>query len=300
MAVITDLMQSYDQSTVNDYTIAEGIHMISPTDTPLQLLLPKVQVGSAKAEWIEDELTGQATTLAATVASTTETEITAASGDGDDKFPPDVDTYNVVIRVDQEYMLVTGKSGDVLTVTRGYGSTTESTHASGAVVHIISQMEQGVKTLRVLRTILEVVLMSLAVTGAGIYRRVCVTKACTMTMQPSTIAAIVIAVVTTLLVAVYLVRHRHHPPDIYVPKAAWLRAGIYFCACYLVAIATGVFGALLSNPIATPEQIADPAWWSWIVGLALLVTAAYWVIWARWTPIARIHRGSMFSKVRAG
>jgi hypothetical protein len=68
-----------------------------------------------------------------------------------------------------------------------------------------------------------------------------------------------------------------------VPKAAWLRAGIYFGACYLVVIATGVFDALLSNPIATPKQIADAAWWSWIVGLTLLVTVAYWGIWARYT-----------------
>lgn len=141
MAAITDLMQSYDQSTVNDYTIAEGIHIISPTDTPLQLLLPKVQVGSAKAEWLEDELTGQTTTLAATVANTTDTEITVASGDGTDRFPPDVDIYSVVIRVDQEYMLVTGESSDVMTVTRGYGSTTKATHAANATVHIISQAE---------------------------------------------------------------------------------------------------------------------------------------------------------------
>jgi hypothetical protein len=141
MAVITDLMQSYDQSTVIDYTIAEGIHMISPTDTPLQLLLPKVQTGSVKAEWIEDELAGLVTTLASAIGDTATTQITIVSGDGADKFPPDVDTSNVVIRIDQEYMLVTGKSDDVLTVTRGYGSTTKATHSSGAVVHIVSQME---------------------------------------------------------------------------------------------------------------------------------------------------------------
>ena len=141
MAIVTDLMQSYDQSDANDYTIAEGIHMISPTDTPLQLMFPKTQVGSVKNEWIEDELTAQTTTLAATVATTSATQITIDTGDGVDKLPADVDSYNVVIRVDQEYMLVTGISGDDLTVTRGYGSTTKSTHASGAVVHIISQME---------------------------------------------------------------------------------------------------------------------------------------------------------------
>ncbi|MFC1714857.1 DUF5309 family protein [Candidatus Poribacteria bacterium] len=141
MAIVTDLMQSYDQSNVNDYTIAEGIHMISPTDTPLQLMLPKVQVGSAKNEWIEDELTAQTTTLAAAISTTTATSATIASGDGADKFPPDVATYNTVIRVDQEYMLVTAVSTDTLTITRGYGSTTAATHSSGASVHIVSQIE---------------------------------------------------------------------------------------------------------------------------------------------------------------
>ena len=141
MPIITDLMQSYDQSNTNDYTIAEGVHIISPTDTPLQLMFPKVQVGSAKNEWIEDELTAQTSTLAAAIANTTATQATVATGDGADKFPPDVSSYNVVIRIDQEFMLVTGAAGDVLTVTRGYGSTVAATHASGATVHIVSQME---------------------------------------------------------------------------------------------------------------------------------------------------------------
>jgi hypothetical protein len=104
-----------------------------------------------------------------------------------------------------------------------------------------------------------------------------------MTVRPSTTAATVSAVITTILVAVYLIRHRHHPPDVYVPEAAWLRAGIYFGACCLVAAATGVVDVLLSDPITTLDQVADPAWWSWIVGLTLLVTVAYWGIWARYT-----------------
>lgn len=141
MAVVTDLMQSYDQSNANDYTIAEGIHLVSPTDTPLQLMLPKTQVGSAKNEWIEDELTAQTSTLSATIATTSATTASVAAGDGADKLPPDISTYNVIIRIDQEYMLATSISGDDLTVSRGYGSTTKATHASGAAVHIISQME---------------------------------------------------------------------------------------------------------------------------------------------------------------
>ncbi len=141
MALIDDLMQTYDQSTTNDVHVAEGVHMISPTDTPLQLMLPKLQVTASLNEWIEDELQSQVSSLAGTVANTTTTTITVASGDGADKFPSDVATYNTVIRIDQEYMLVTAVSTDDLTVTRGYGSTTAATHASAAVVHIVSVLE---------------------------------------------------------------------------------------------------------------------------------------------------------------
>jgi len=141
MAIITELMQTYDQAISADIWVAEGVHNISPSDTPLQLLLPKIQVSEIKAEWLEDELTPQMATLASTVSNTTGTSITVASGDGIDKFPPDVDTYNTVIRIDQEYMLVTAISSDVCTVVRGYGNTTAATHASEVKVHIISQME---------------------------------------------------------------------------------------------------------------------------------------------------------------
>ncbi|HGE70169.1 TPA: hypothetical protein ENX78_04990, partial [Candidatus Poribacteria bacterium] len=115
MAVITELMQTYDQSVTADIWVAEGIHSISPSDTPLQLLLPKVQVSEIKAEWIEDELIPQKSSLAADITSTTATSITLVAGDAGEKLPPDVNTYNTVIRVDQEYMLVTAVSGDVCT-----------------------------------------------------------------------------------------------------------------------------------------------------------------------------------------
>ena len=85
------------------------------------------------------------------------------------------------------------------------------------------------------------------------------------------------------LAGAYFARFRNHPPEVFSPVAAWLRAGIYFCACYLAAIFSGVFDALFSGPVATPEQTADTGWWLWMGGLVLLVTSAYWVIWARYT-----------------
>ena len=80
--------------------------------------------------------------LAATIANTTDTTISITAGDGADKFPTDCATYNVIICIDQEYMLVTGlPTTDKLEVTRGYGSTTKATHANEADIHIISQIE---------------------------------------------------------------------------------------------------------------------------------------------------------------
>jgi hypothetical protein len=136
MAIITELMQSYDQAVSNDVWVAEGIHAISPSDTPLQLLLPKIQVSEVKPEWIEDNLS-PLSTLINESGNITNVQTTIVVDDGT-LFDTDVDT---VIRIDQEYMLVTGVSTHTLTVTRGYGSTTNVLHLDNAVVHIVSQLE---------------------------------------------------------------------------------------------------------------------------------------------------------------
>lgn len=134
MAIITELMQSYDQSTGNDVWVAEGIHSISPSDTPLQLLLPKLQVGAVSASWVEDSLTPLTTQLNEALDDSE----TAVDVDDGTLFDDEVDT---IIRVDQEYMIVTGVSTNTLTVTRGYGSTTPAIHADNAIVHIVSQVQ---------------------------------------------------------------------------------------------------------------------------------------------------------------
>jgi len=97
------------------------------------------------------------------------------------------------------------------------------------------------------------------------------------------ITPMIILIIMIAMIVIILVRHRHHPSDVFVPTVAWLRACIYFCACYLIAIGSGVFEPLFSNPIATPEQINDKVWWFWVGGLVMLVTIEYWVIWARYT-----------------
>ena len=101
-------------------------------------------------------------------------------------------------------------------------------------------------------------------------------------MTPIIMPLIIMIFMIAMIILIF-VRYRHPSSEVFVPKASWLRACIYFCACYLIAIGTGVFDALFSNPIATPEQINNKAWWLWIGGLITLVTVAYWVIWARYT-----------------
>ncbi|MFH1741096.1 MAG: DUF5309 family protein [bacterium] len=140
MANIIDLMQTYDQSDTNDYSIADGIHSISPVESLFQRMLPKVPASAIKHEWIEDALIERRSTTAATIANTTDVTFDVAAGDGALVFP-DAANVDTTIRVDQEVMLVTGRATDTLTITRGYGSTTKSTHAAGAKIIVISQHE---------------------------------------------------------------------------------------------------------------------------------------------------------------
>ena len=49
------------------------------------------------------------------------------------------------------------------------------------------------------------------------------------------------------LLCLYLARYRDHDSEVWSAPAAWLRAGIYFCFCLLVATATGALPATLAG-----------------------------------------------------
>lgn len=135
MAVIYDLMTHYDQSTTNLTWYAPGVHMMSPADTPLQLLLPKIQTFSTDPSWDEDTLTSQVSALSTSVTAGAVTLLVIGASS---RIPSDVSTFNVPILVDNEYMLVTGITGaTTLTVTRGHSSSITATHAISAEVFIL-------------------------------------------------------------------------------------------------------------------------------------------------------------------
>ena len=137
-ASVTNFLQSYDQATANDYSIAPGVHTIDPTNSFFQRSLPKIQASAVQHEWIEDELIPYESTLGATIATTDTATITVASGLGTNDFADvaNVDTY---IMIDRERMVATGRSTDKLVVTRGAQSTTGATHASGAKIRVFWQ-----------------------------------------------------------------------------------------------------------------------------------------------------------------
>lgn len=94
-----------------------------------------------------------------------------------------------------------------------------------------------------------------------------------------------VALLLVSLVGLRLTRFRGHPWDMYYPKLAWLRAGIYFCCCYLVSWASGAMELLLESPVATPEQLADRGWLLFTAGVYAFILVAYAGVWAHFTPV---------------
>jgi hypothetical protein len=136
-----------------------GVHMIDPVNNVLQRIMPKVQVVAVKHEWIEDTRVDVETSLAATISTTDGTTMTVASGDGATHFGncgsgTREDKYLVMI--DTEYVSADSRSGDVITITRGFNSSTAATHASAAKVKILGPiLEEGAdtnKAISVVRT----------------------------------------------------------------------------------------------------------------------------------------------------
>ncbi len=92
-----------------------------------------------------------------------------------------------------------------------------------------------------------------------------------------------IAALLIILLIVYKRRFWGHPKEHYSPAVAWNRAGIFFCSCFLLSWATGTMSRLLNSPVATPQQLGNPAWIAWTAGCFIIVFTAYWIIWARMT-----------------
>lgn len=86
-----------------------------------------------------------------------------------------------------------------------------------------------------------------------------------------------------VFLVVRLWRLRGMAPAGYNPYLAWHRAGIYFCACFIISWLTGVFKTLLYTPLATVEQLANGGWLAFTALCVGVEIVAYGIIWPKGT-----------------
>jgi hypothetical protein len=138
MPVVTGARYSWTDSANVAIDMSDTLNMISPYDVPL---LQRIGLNSlskpctsTKHEWLEDELRplDSQNATSGTLNNTTDPltfAVTAGQG-----------TYfraGDIIRVESELMYVTSVSGDNITVSRGYGGSTNAAHAGIQTIRII-------------------------------------------------------------------------------------------------------------------------------------------------------------------
>ena len=98
-----------------------------------------------------------------------------------------------------------------------------------------------------------------------------------------------------VIALVFNTRYRDHPWDIYYPKLAWMRAGMYFSFCYVVSYLTGGMELILSSPIVTEEQWNNPNWRLYTAACLAFVVGAYSILWVYFTPVFERRRNVLIS-----
>lgn len=138
MAVYDQQIDSYSDTTPHKRVIGDLIHMIDPRDTPFLARIGidtartkfKLGLNGTKIEILEDELDPLSST-ANNVTTITTTTLTITVTDGS------VFQDGHVIKIDSEYLVITGVSSEVITVqSRSYGGT-NATHAEDATIDIV-------------------------------------------------------------------------------------------------------------------------------------------------------------------
>ena len=71
------------------------------------------------------------------------------------------------------------------------------------------------------------------------------------------------------------------------PKLAWMRGGLYFLACFIMAWATGVFQTITTRPIVTTEQLTDPLW----IAMTVLALGTICFGYLYWWPKGTVTHG---------
>jgi len=126
-----------------DYTkrvITDYVAMLDPSDAPFVEAIGgldgasskfKFTASGIKCEWLEDTLAPLVGALTAAVTDASVTTLGVADGN---MFQP-----GHVLKIGDELVWVSNVSGTTLTITRGFGSTTATTHTVGVPINIVSE-----------------------------------------------------------------------------------------------------------------------------------------------------------------
>lgn len=146
-AVITGQRFTYSDTVNEAIDMSDALDILRPTETPLLKLIGKDStrdtVKNTKHEWLEDDLRGQTTNAASGEANnTTDPDTwTITTGDGV-KFRTDD-----ILRIENELVLVTGTAASTITVSRGYGGSTNAAHPGTPLITLIAPaIKQGITT----------------------------------------------------------------------------------------------------------------------------------------------------------
>lgn len=146
MAVITGQRFTYSDSVNEAIDISSALDKLKPVDTPLLLRIGKDSLRdnctAVKHEWLEDDVRGTTSLSTNNPLAAGGTTLNVTTGDGVKFRAQDI------LMLEDELVRVTAVATDALTITRGWGGTTDAAHAlNTTVTQIGTALPQGSATL---------------------------------------------------------------------------------------------------------------------------------------------------------
>lgn len=151
MAVITGQRFTYSDSVNEAIDISSALDKLKPIDTPLLLRIGRDSLRDSctavKHEWLEDDVRGTTSLVTNNPLAVAGTTLNVTTGDGVKFRAQDI------LKIEDELVRVTAVATDALTITRGWGGTTDAQHNQNTVVTLVAPaLPQGQETLLGART----------------------------------------------------------------------------------------------------------------------------------------------------
>ena len=151
MAVITGQRFTYSDTVNEAIDISSALDKLHPTDVPLLLRIGRDSLRdgctAVKHEWLEDDVRGTTSLVTNNPLAQAGTTLNVSTGDGVKFRAQDI------LMIEDELVRVTAVATDALTITRGWGGSSDVAHNQNSVVKLIAPaLPQGQATLLGART----------------------------------------------------------------------------------------------------------------------------------------------------